>query len=694
MIKPLTFVLAFATLSAYGQLAHGGAPIGWGGSAIHAALWPATELGAVDPVAATTAADTAGAPGGFRFGIQRMVNVDMIAQGQWNATADGGRVCRYTVKSSGAVMMSVQFSVFRLPWGGRLFLYDEGRTRFLGGFTQANGQPNEEFATALLPGDAVTIEYQEPPGAVPAQINLAGITHAWRSIHAPQASSERDLDPGYQSLPCHNNVACPIAADWQQQNHATLWFVMPDGRGCNGTLLNNTAEDGTPYVLIANHCYQPTESQWIFYFNYQSPTCVGDTGQTAQTLSGSVRRSILYHGDYCLMEINEDPPASFNAYYAGWDNSGNPPQSGATILDPQADVKKISFFNTPATTYYADVEQIPCWQVYWYNGIVESGASGAPLFDQNKRVVGHMVGGVQTCETATTIPSYCSKFSENWDGGTGPSSRLRDWLDPANTTVAMDGYDPNGSPAMVEVRLKAMLQGPFVPASVMMSTALNDADLVPLIEPYSALGYVHHGDGGGESTSQVVLDVTGPERVVDWVVVELRDKNDPSIILATRSGLIRRNGTVVDVDGVSDVTFMGLPADQYFIALRHRNHLGIMTATARSLSDIGSMTDLTDGTVPIHGDGDATTLIGTSRCLWAGDADNNGVLRYTGPMNDRDPLLVRIGGTLPTEVYIGSAQEDLNMDGAVKYTGAANDRDLLLSNIGTTPTGTRTDQLP
>ena len=34
------------------------------------------------------------------------------------------------------------------------------------------------------------------------------------------------------------------------------------------------------------------------------------------------------------------------------------------------------------------------------------------------------------------------------------------------------------------------------------------------------------------------------------------------------------------------------------------------------------------------------------------------------------------------------------MDGAVKYTGAANDRDLLLSNIGTTPTGTRTDQLP
>lgn len=694
MSRLFAFVFVLATVSAYGQLSHGGSPMGWGSSSLHAGTFPATELTAVDKEAALTAADTLGAPGGFRFGVQRMLNVDLITEGEWTASAEGGRVCRYTIRSAGAVMMSVQFSTFRLPWGGRLFLYDEGRTRFLGGFTQANGQLNGEFATAFLPGDAVTIEYQEPPGGVPAQIQVSGITHAWRSIFAPPTTTERDLPSDYPILPCHNNVACPIAADWQDQNRATLWFVMPDGRGCNGTLLNNTLQNGTPYVLIANHCYQPTEAQWIYYFNYQSPTCVGDTGQTTQTLSGSVRRSGLYHGDYNLMEINEPPPLSYNVYYAGWDHSGNVPQSGASILDPIGDVKKISFYNTPATTYYADLEGVPCWMVYWYSGLIEAGASGAPLFGQNKHVVGHVIGGVQTCETLASVGSYASKFSENWEGGTGPSSRLRDWLDPPNTTMVLDGYDPNGTPAMVAVRLKAMLQGPYVQGSGLMSAALNSAGLVPLTEPYTALGYVHHNDAGGETTSQAVLDVTGPERVVDWGMVELRDKNAPSTIVATRPCLIRRNGTIVDLDGISDVTFTGLQADQYYVAVRHRNHLGIMTASALPLTGIGSMIDLSNGTVPIHGDSEATVTIGTTRCLWAGDANMNGNLKYTGPANDRDPMLVRVGGSVPTSVFNGYVTEDVNMDGLVKYTGGANDRDLVLSNVGNTPTGMRSGQLP
>ncbi|MEO5584322.1 MAG: hypothetical protein ABIQ75_02615 [Flavobacteriales bacterium] len=692
MLRSLTSAVVFVALGAYGQLSHGGTPAQWGVASVHADVLPTTEMGTVDKAAVEAAADTVGAPGGFRFGAQRMVSVDVMAQGQWTPMADGGRVCRYTIKSSGALMMSVQFSAFRLPWGARLFLYDKERTRFLGGFTQANGQLSGEFATSFLPGDAVTMEYQEPPGASPAQIQVASITHAWRSIFETPASSHRDLPTEYPIEPCHNNVACPIAADWQKQSRATLWFVMPDGRGCNGTLLNNTQQNGTPYVLIANHCYQPTESQWIFYFNFQSPTCVGDTGQSSQTMSGSVRRSVLYHGDYCLMELNAQPPPGFNAYYAGWDHSASPPQSGASILDPAGHVKKISFYNTPATTYYADDEQIPCWNVFWYSGIVEPGASGAPLFDQNKRVVGHMIGGVQTCATATTVASYASKFSENWAGGTGPASRLRDWLDPANTTMALDGYDPNGSPSLVAVRLKAMLQGPFIQASGLMSTALNDAGLVPLTEPYSAIGYVQHG-GGGETTSQAVLNVTGTLRVVDWVVVELRNKNTPTTVVATRSCLLRRNGTIVDVDGVSDVTFMGLQADLYYVAVRHRNHLGIMTATARSLTATGSLIDLVNGSVSTYGGSSATTLVGTSRCLWAGDANMNGSLKYTGLMNDRDPMLLRLGGVIPTALFNGYALEDVNMDGVVKYTGNANDRDLLFSNV-VSPTGIRAAQLP
>lgn len=652
------------------------------------------DLGTLDQAAAEAAADTAGAPGGVRFGVRRAVDVDFMAAGSWTNRPEGGRICQLALRSQGAVMMSVQFSAFHLPPGGRLFLHDAARKAFLGAFTRDNEQPTGDFATAFLPGDALVLEYQEPPGALPAAIHIAGVTHAWRSLFPQGGSQQRDINPGYQSAPCHNNVVCPIAADWQAQNRSVIWFMMPDGRGCDGTLLNNTLQNGTPYVLIANHCYQPTESQWIFYFNYQSPTCIGDTGQTAQTLTGSVRRAVLYHGDFCLMELNNLPPASFGVYYAGWDHSGVAPQSGASILNPQADVKKISFYNQPATTALVDVEQIPCWQTYWYNGILEAGASGAPLFDQNKRVVGHVIGGEQTCATATTQPSTASKFSENWNGGTGPASRLRDWLDPANTTMALNGYDPNGVPAPVVVKLKAMLQGPYVQATGLMAAGLNDAGVLPLAEPYTALGYVHHGGGGGEATVQNVLNVTGPNRIVDWVVVELRNKNAPAQVLATRSALLRRNGTIVDVDGASDVAFPGLPADNYYVAVRHRNHLGIMTSTARPLSASASLIDLTSTTVPIQGGSAAANTIAGTRCLWSGDANHDRSVRYTGAMNDRDPILVRTGGGIPTAVFNGYATEDVNLDGAVKYTGAGNDRDVLLPNIGTQPNTVRQDSLP
>jgi hypothetical protein len=470
--------------------------------------------------------------------------------------------------------------------------------------------------------------------------------------------------------------------------------MMPDGRGCNGTLLNNTLQDGTPYVLIANHCYQPTESQWVFYFNYQSPTCIGDTGQTAQTLTGSVRRAVLYHGDFCLMELNDLPPASFGVYYAGWDHSGNPPQSGAGILDPRADVKKISFYNQPATTVLVDVEQIPCWQNYWFNGILEAGASGAPMFDQNKRVVGHYIDGVQTCETATTDPSYASKFSENWDGGTGLASRLRDWLDPADTAMFLDGYDPNGTPPAVVVKAKVMLQGPFVQGSGLMSAGLNNADLVPLSEPYTALGYTFPGGGGGEATAQAVLDVTGQERVVDWVVVELRNKNNAAQVMAARAALLRRDGSIVDIDGVSDVLFTGMAADDYYVAVRHRNHLGIITATAKPLSASASLIDFTDTSVAVMGGANAAKMIGSTRCLIAGDGNHDGVVRYTGAANDRDAILVRIGGINPTDVYQGYVTEDVNMDGQVMYSGAGNDRDFILTNIGSQPTTVLSGGLP
>ena len=123
--------------------------------------------------------------------------------------------------------------------------------------------------------------------------------------------------------------------------------------------------------------------------------------------------------------------------------------------------------------------------------------------------------------------------------------------------------------------VKAILQGAFT--GMAMRTDLNA--ILPSTEPYTALGYTHVGGGGGESSLPSIINTND---IVDWVVIELRDKNDPSAILATRSALLKSDGSVVShLDGSSPVVFR-IAADDYYIAIRHRNHLGVMTNTAVS----------------------------------------------------------------------------------------------------------------
>lgn len=81
--------------------------------------------------------------------------------------------------------------------------------------------------------------------------------------------------------------------------------------------------------------------------------------------------------------------------------------------------------------------------------------------------------------------------------------------------------------------------------------------------------------------------------------------------------------------------------------------------------------------------------------LWCGDVSFDGVVKYTGVGNDRDPIISAIGGTVPTATIIGYHSEDVNLDGTVKYTGANNDRDPILQTIGgTVPTAIRVEQVP
>jgi hypothetical protein len=223
----------------------------------------------------------------------------------------------------------------------------------------------------------------------------------------------------------------------------------------------------------------------------------------------------------------------------------------------------------------------------------------------------------------------------------------------------------------------------------LMYDSLRVKNLIPLSDPYPALGYTHV-IGGGQTTTQSVLTVSGNSAIVDWVVIELRNATTPSTRVYTRSALIQRDGDIVDMDGVSPVSLQ-ITSGQYYVAIKHRNHLGVMTAQPISLQNntiINFTTIATFGT-------EAQKTIGSVKVMWDGNSNFDDIIKYTGQNNDRDFILSRIGGVIPTNVVTGYYSEDLNMDGFVKYTGQNNDRDIILFNIGgTTPTNTKVQQIP
>ena len=161
----------------------------------------------------------------------------------------------------------------------------------------------------------------------------------------------------------------------------------------------------------------------------------------------------------------------------------------------------------------------------------------------------------------------------------------------------------------------------------------------------------------------------------------MRDASDPVEVLATQAVLLQRNGQVINFSGDSVLTVLGLLPDNYFISVRHRNHLGMMTADAVALnSQTPVLIDFTNLSQPVYGGVVAGNVINGKRCLWAGDLNQDNKVIYQGPVNDAFPLLARIiqlpenNQVLVNYIETAYRSEDLNLDGKVIFQGPNNDK--------------------
>ncbi len=211
----------------------------------------------------------------------------------------------------------------------------------------------------------------------------------------------------------------------------------------------------------------------------------------------------------------------------------------------------------------------------------------------------------ETWETAQDPLVFNTLTFQRWNAG-------GQWADMKSSKNLIDSTDVNwayiegeadvsndelglfavGTPANTYLKLfaKAVLQGPFYTAkdkNNYMYTRLLDSNRIPATPPNI---YPYNLD----SNSQTLKVNRIPKGVVDWVVLEFRDKEINPTHRYFKTCFLSKDGTLLDpivptvvalsqisvsrgANNIDNVRMDTTGATPYFIALRHKNHIAVIS---------------------------------------------------------------------------------------------------------------------
>ncbi len=216
--------------------------------------------------------------------------------------------------------------------------------------------------------------------------------------------------------------------------------------------------------------------------------------------------------------------------------------------------------------------------------------------------------------------------------------------------VVPTGPGPHGimppSP-VTKTDLKVILEGPF--NGTQMNNTLAASAKLPLSQPYNGQPWNYTGTEN--------VPVLPNQDIVDWVLIELRESNGDVTtateekIIAKRVGFLMSDGTIKDINGSSLLEFPVPSYTNLFAVIRHRNHLGIMsamplpkinnyyafdfsTSASNVLGGIAGYKEVSAGVFGmVSGDGNANGVIenGDKSGVWTQEAGFSGY--YSGDFN-------------------------------------------------------------
>ena len=380
-----------------------------------------------------------------RYAVPNPVTITPQTHGRWTKLDNTTAVWRLRFSCKNAISMNFGFSRWLVPIDGEMRIYNLDRTHRIRPFDVNDIQDSGELWTPPVAGGDVIIEILCPLKArwlVEQEVELSSVNPGYRGFYENFGQTPSSSSAPAFSGSCNVDVACPQSAGWENEIDCVGVISTGGFLFCTGFMVNNTAQDGTPFFMTADHCGVTggNAGSLVVFWNYENSTCrtpgsAASGGPGNGTLNefstGSIFRAGSATSDFTLVELNTPPNAAFGVSFCGWNATTSSPSSAVGIHHPNTEEKRISFENDPPSlsTNFVTVND-------WDLGTTEPGSSGSPLFDQNHRVIGQLCCGSAAC--GNNFSDDYGRFSASWNLGLGF------WLDAANTGQMFIDTLPSG----------------------------------------------------------------------------------------------------------------------------------------------------------------------------------------------------------------------------------------------------------
>ncbi len=176
-----------------------------------------------------------------------------------------------------------------------------------------------------------------------------------------------------------------------------------------------------------------------------------------------------------------------------------------------------------------------------------------------------------------------------------------------------------GLSAPISVSIFGILEGAYLGGVSIMHTKLMDEGLVPYEQPFNTAPWYYAG------TESFAENALFKQDIVDWVMVELRDPSNSYNVMSRQAALLLDDGQVVNTEGTT-LQFNDVSIGSYYVVLRARNHIDLITDSTVPLPNLGQPVNFADPGVVMGGSSQLKQINPAIYAMIGGDYNNEGVV--------------------------------------------------------------------